>query len=218
MLVLGPASLKQSQLTWARCQQRQFDMPNDSSTGGYLAPASSPEYDAALDRILQSTVVGIVGIAGTLVRPRWQPIVPNMPEPEVNWAAIGVTMIAPDVYSYKKHDPADEGSLLLEQDEVISALVSFYGPASMSNCRKYRDGLEVSQNREALNNSGITLTVVGDAVSVPVLMAQKWQRRVDVDVTFRRRTLRSYQELTITSGQAGLVTEERGTIPINSIQ
>jgi len=57
---------------------------------------TSPLMDAALDAVFQALVVGITGLPGTLVRPRWQPVPPTQPSVTTNWAAIGVTTNAAD--------------------------------------------------------------------------------------------------------------------------
>ena len=47
---------------------------NTSASGGYLSPTSSPPADDdALSSILHDLVVGVTGLAPTLVFPRWQP-------------------------------------------------------------------------------------------------------------------------------------------------
>ena len=182
-------------------------MPNDSSTGGFVAATVSDSYDSALDRVLQAAVVGIVGLTGALVRPRWQPVEPNQPEHDVNWCAIGMTNVESDAYAYKVHDAAGSGADKMEHDETLTVLTSFYGPASMTNCQAFRDGLQVDQNRETLRAAGIVLATVNDVVPVPVLLAQKWLRRVDVSFTVRRRVQRTYPTRTLVSASLGLDNE-----------
>lgn len=190
-------------------------MPNDSSTGGFVAALTADSYDQALDRVLQTAVVGIVGLAGSLVRPRWQPIEPNQPEHEVNWCAIGMTNVDSDAYAYKIHDAAGTGTDLMEHDETLTVLASFYGPASMTNCQAFRDGLQIDQNRETLRAAGIVLATINDTVPVPVLLAQKWLRRVDVSFTLRRRVQRTYPIRTLASASLGLDNEHYVT-PISA--
>ena len=57
-------------------------MTNTSATGGFLSPLSTPAplEDQALADFFQQYVAGITGIAGNLVRPRWQAEPPNIPQ------------------------------------------------------------------------------------------------------------------------------------------
>lgn len=59
-------------------------MPQDTTTPGYLPPSTSPAYDAALDQMFHDLVMGITGLTGDLVRPRWQAEPPQQPEHSVN--------------------------------------------------------------------------------------------------------------------------------------
>lgn len=186
-------------------------MANDSSTAGYLAPTGPTDaYDASLDASLQRMVVGITGIAGALVRPRWQPEPPKVPEYTVDWCALGVASTSADTFAYEEHVPDDNGGAgadAVERDEELEVLCSFYGPACASNAARLRDGLAVEQNRAQLRADGIVVTEVGRATQVPVLVTERWLRRVDVTITLRRRTRRLYKVLTVTSGQLGIDNE-----------
>ncbi|WP_217284496.1 phage neck terminator protein [Pseudomonas nitroreducens] len=80
-------------------------MANTSASGGYLTPAGAPTpADEALEDILQPMVVGITGLPGKMVRPRWQPGNPKQPEPNVNWCAIGVMHTKQDANPAIEHD------------------------------------------------------------------------------------------------------------------
>ncbi len=74
-------------------------MSNDSASGGYLLPQDGTptlEPDDPFDTLIQSIVVGVTGMPGDLVRPRWQPVPLAEPEPGTDWCAIGVTGEDPD--------------------------------------------------------------------------------------------------------------------------
>src|SRR5438477_12482433 len=134
-------------------------MANDSSTGGYLVPTSAPPLeDDALDEFLQGAVVGMTGLAGTLVRPRWQNPVPKLREATVDWCAIGIISETPEFSSYTAHyrgepsnpnDPTGQGFDLQIRHETLEVMVSFYGPNSRGNAKLFRDGISVGQNRES---------------------------------------------------------------------
>lgn len=189
-------------------------MATSSQQSGYLRPTVSPVYNDPLDGILQGAIVGITGIPGNLVRPRWQPEPPQQPSFEVNWCAFGVVRSVVDVFAYEGHNPTGEGSSSVERDELLYVLHSFYGPDSHAFCEMFRDGFEVGQNRAELLASGIALVEVGDATNLPALLKEKWVKRVDVTVTYRRRTARVYQVRTIQSADA-VLDNERYLTPIN---
>src|SRR5574340_383319 len=88
-------------------------MANTSATGGYLSPDASalPLEGDALDALLQGMVVGITGLPGAMVRPRWQSVVPKQPEPTVDWCAIGITTSDRTDYPVEEHDGTGDGEL-----------------------------------------------------------------------------------------------------------
>lgn len=184
-------------------------MANDSSTGGYLLPLGSPAPldDAALEDFLQRVVVGISGLPGAMVRPRWQPVVPKMPEPGTDWCAIGVTNIDPDDYPVITHDGAGDGRDIYAVHETIVVLASFYGPNSMRFAKLLRDGLYIDQNREALTAAGMALLDAGKPVAAPDFVNQQWIRRHDLPVRIRRKDERIYPVLNILSASTQIDTD-----------
>lgn len=176
---------------------------SDSTASGYILATSADAYDTALDRILQQAVVGITGLPGANVRPRWQISPPTMPEPEVNWAAIGVTLFEPDHSAYERHvDDAALGYSALERDEALHVITSFYGPQALTNAMAFFDGIQISQNRDTLKANGIDLVSIADATRVPALLAMKWQMRIDVSAVMSRRTVRQFPIRTIVETSA----------------
>lgn len=174
-------------------------MSNDSSTGGYLQPYGvQPADDAALDAQIQALVVGITGLDGTLVRPRWQPNPPKQPDYNVNWAAVGIQSRTGDDTSALIHykdpvtSPTLDGHSELRRHEVLEIVASFYGPNSTGYASLFRDGLSVSQNREVIQSQGMGLIDVAPAIMVPDLVNQQWLRRVDVTMRIRRAVSRTY--------------------------
>lgn len=191
-------------------------MATSSSSAGFLAPITSPVDDQALEDVLQATIVGITGLAGQWVRPRWQPEPPNQPPLDQNWVAFGIIRRVYDSFMYKGHDPdgdSGNGVDLVECDESLQVLHSFYGPNSNSLCTRFRAGLDVDQNRDALRANGILLTEVQDAINLPALLKEKWVLRIDATVIYRRRHIHSFPIRNLVSGQAG-IDNERYLTPI----
>lgn len=182
-------------------------MPNTSATGGYLAGTGGVVEDSALDAILQACVVGITGLPGQMVRPRWQPVVPKQPEPSVNWCAIGVTTSTTTDYPVEQHIGAGDGSDAFEKWEELALLASFYGPDAAGFASLLRDGLYVTQNREVLQASGIDLIDVGTRTAAPDLVNQQWIRRFDLPIRFRRKVERSFPVLNILSAPDSIATD-----------
>jgi hypothetical protein len=192
-------------------------MATNSSTAGYLAPlAPAPAYDDQLADLLHDAIQGITGIAdGSLIRPRWQPEPPNQPDFSTDWVAFGVTAVDADRFAYQGHDPTGDGANELERDEVVRVLTSFYGPNAMAVLQRYRDGLQVAQNRDALASAGIKLLEVQEATVLPALLKEKWVNRVDCAVVFRRRVKRVYPVFNLQSAGVDLDNEQY-TTPITT--
>lgn len=174
-------------------------MPNTSATGGYLSPVSlaTPIEDAALDAAIQRMVAGITGLDGSLVRPRWQPVTPKQPEPNITWCAIGITNRTPDDNAAVLHDPNGDGQDHLIRHEGIELLASFYGLQGQTYAGILRDGMQIEQNREALRSDGMAFVSAGQMLAVPELYNQQWIRRYDLTIYLRRVINRTYPVLNI---------------------
>lgn len=169
-------------------------MPNTSATGGYLTPSSAPPAeDAVLDRQLQQMVVGITGLTGSLVRPRWQVKPPSQPEIETDWCAIGVIDEDNDDNAAIVHISAANGSDEMQRHEVITVLASFYGPNCRGNAKLLRDGIQLPQNREVIRfQQGLAFIDTDKVRNVPELVFQQWLGRADLQMRFRRQVTRTY--------------------------
>src|ERR1700754_132756 len=128
-------------------------MLNDSTTAGYLTPVSTPVLtDAQLDAVFQKFVVGVTGLAGNMVRPRWQRVPAPVPQdPDTDWAALGVMPVTADDNAYIQHiTDVDNGIDVLIRHEVIEVLASFYGAHGQRYAMQCRDALWVGNNRDML--------------------------------------------------------------------
>lgn len=180
----------------------------DSSTGGFIAPTSAaPLNDQALYVALQATVTGITGLPGNRVWPRWQANPAGRPAIDVDWAAAGTTTLVSDTFPFEGHDPTGEGSSTQQVNEEIDVLVSFYGPNCEANSKLLRDGLKISQNREAMYVFGLKLIETRGHAKSADLVNNQWYPRADVTVRVRRQVDRTYPILNLESLDAALVTD-----------
>ncbi|MBO2926654.1 phage neck terminator protein [Metapseudomonas otitidis] len=174
-------------------------MANTSATGGYLAPVGAPACDTDLEDILQAMVVGITGMPGRMVRPRWQPGNPKQPEPTTDWCAIGVTETVQDANPAITHDPNGQGVDVYVRHQELRVLATFYGPAAQGYAQRLADGITIPQNGEALRAQGFSFIEALPPIAVPELVNQQWVRRYDMTLRLRRKTERTYPVLNILS-------------------
>lgn len=191
--------------------------PNTSATGGYLLPVTPPPADdLSLDRQLSNLVSGITGLPGSMVRPRWQPEPPPIPAATENWASVGVTESNPEKGTpYFRHvgrdyDPVthvelpyDGRSDMVEQEE-LTVLVTFYGPASGELASLLKSGIHVGQNWEQGHSRGLALKGVGAIRHVPEQINREWYMRRDIELRIMREVDRTYSILNILSAQGTL--------------
>lgn len=173
----------------------------------YILPDALPAVlaDNALEDLMQGVLAGVTGIAGNMVRPRWQPEPPNQPDFSENWCAFGITVLPADKYVYLRM--IDEDTVELECSEELDVLVSFYGPLCQTYASRWRDGLQIQQNRAALSAQKVKLVTVGDQRQVPALFKQLWTKRIDIPTRFRRWVTRRYSQAAIASATVGLDNE-----------
>lgn len=180
-------------------------------------PTPTPPSDDALDDVFQANIVNVTGLNGSLVRPRFQPEPPAHPEHNVDWVAFGVTTEDADTFAAVTHDPNGDGGRgadRVERDELITLNMSFYGPNNGRLITQYREGLQVEQNRWDLAAQGIALVSVGTIINLPALLKDKWVKRKDTKVVFRRRAGRTYKVPSLVSGSATINTDPRVTTVI----
>lgn len=205
--------------------------PNNSSTGGPVLPDSEFKFlgstgitfvgdgpiqwvgyntwpyntaleDDTLDDFFQSLIVGVTGLPGNMVFPRWQTTPPNLPPYGTNWGAVGVTPdTTVDDYPYLKH--YDDGFFafdLMLRHENIEVLCSFYGPNAKQYASYVRDGMYLPQNREPLQLAGMDLTQAGpNLVRAPEEIKNQVTNRWDVTLYIKRCIQRRYAILSLVS-------------------
>lgn len=105
----------------------------------------------------------------------------------MDWCAFGVVRKEEDVLSYNEHLSENQGTAVVSRDSLMHVMHSFYGPNSRRASARFRAGLSIAQNRAALKAANIAVVSVGEDVILPELLKEKWVRRVDVTVIYRRR-------------------------------
>lgn len=169
---------------------------SDSTQSGFLKPSASASYyleDDALDDFFQQLVVGITGLSAQLVRPLWQAEPVNLPDFGTNWAAVGqVESELVRGWSYRQHQSENSGSDLMETWEYVTFLVAFYGPNAERYDGLLRDGLFLPQNQELLRQNNLGLVEWLRRAVVPVLIKERWWRRVDRHIRIFRSIVREY--------------------------
>jgi hypothetical protein len=203
--------------------------PNTSATGGYIVPTASfnATADAAFDAILAGLAAGITGLPVNLVRPRWQATPPPQPEASVDWCAIGVTDESGDGSIDLVHrsilpstatpaDPTGDGYTTSYEVVEQTVMASFYGPAAWSNGNRFRVGLAIPQNREALILQDITLKLVPKRVT-PFFetLNSITYRRCDVEFVLRRTITRTWPIENIQKAQ-GTIKSQTGSEPFET--
>jgi hypothetical protein len=167
---------------------------NTSATGGPLLPENGTPTlapDDPFDDLIQTIVVGVTGMPGNLVRPRWQSIPLAEPEAGTDWCAIGVIDETPDAgRPYVTHigtEDAGLGADFVQVNDTASILASFYGPSARGNAMALRMGLMVPQNREVLQRAHMGLVGMPSPTRfVPSIVSMQTQRRADISFEVRR--------------------------------
>jgi len=164
---------------------------NDSTQAGYLTPTSlPPDYDEQLEREISRWIRGISGLPDGMVLPRWTAVQPSIPVAGSDWCGFGITRMRLDVYPAEV--TVDDDSNARWQQESFDIICCFYGPSGMAYATFFRDGLFLEQNNAELNRAGLSLRDCSDIIPAPELINNQWQRRYDVTVILRRKTVREY--------------------------
>lgn len=193
---------------------------NTSATGGYLLPKSSSHFpcNLTLEQFVQTVLVGVSGLPGDLVRPRWQMNPPKQPDLNVNWLSMAITEDDADTFAF--NGITSDGHNRFMRMSALTVQCMFYGPNAFELCEGVRDALQLGQNREALQRAKMDFVSTGKMVRSPDLVNERWVSRWTMDVYLRREILRSYPILTFLSFNGTLYTLQSSgvkTIAIRSV-
>jgi hypothetical protein len=185
--------------------------PNTSATGGYILPTSTLPIQGklTLEQFVQSVLVGISGLPGNLIRPKFQVKPPQQPEVEVNWIAFDANESIPDTYAYETTNA--QGQTINERQETLLIKCSFYGPNGLGYYKLVRDGLQMTQNLEALRAARIAFTEISRAIHMPELINERWFSRYEAEISLRVETVRTYPVLSLLSC-AGTINTDTGLV------
>lgn len=170
-----------------------------SNIPGYLLPTSTDPLPGglSLEDFIQTVIVGISGITGTLVRPKWQENPPKTPAINVNWIAFAIQISAPDANAYTGMTPQNID--ILQRNESLAIQIAFYGPDGMTNIRAFQDGFQMQQNLEAMRLAAMGFTGFTPALRGPDLINERWVQRWETTLTLNRMVQRVYPVLSFAS-------------------
>lgn len=179
--------------------------PNTSASGGYLLPTTTAPFPGGVTfvQFIQMLLVGVSNIDGTLVRPKWQSNPPKKPDINVNWFAFGFTGFNPDTNPYEGLD--SDGNFDFRRNTEFEIQVSVYGPDSMDLVQFIQDGLQISQNSEALLAASMGLINTSPGIHAPELVNERYFDRWDFSIFMRRQNQRTYPVLPFISA-SGIIT------------
>lgn len=182
-------------------------MKANSPTPDGIIPieGSGAENDRDLDIIFGDFISQITGLSRNLCRRRWQENPPPQPDRNMDWCALGIVDIEPDINDYKYFQ--DGIGLTVGFHETLSLLVSFYGPNATLNAMNLRIGLTLSQNRIILSEHGMAFMNATNPVRFPELINRLFLPRTDITLKIRRHEKRIYPIKSAVSSD-GVITAE----------
>lgn len=175
-------------------------------TAPYMQPASTTPLPNGLTlaQFIQTVMVGVSGLPGTLVRPKWQAAPPKQPDIETNWMAIGVESSTPDANAYIAENSSAQ--VISQRTERLEISCAIYGPSAFAIYGLIRDGFQIPNNLFVLSYANMGFVEVTEGRHVPDLVNERYIDRVVTSVVLRRLVQRIYPILSITSAAGGIYT------------
>lgn len=172
----------------------------------YILPTSTTPLPGGLtlNQFIQTVLVGISGITGTLVRPSWQAEPPKQPDITVDWIAFGINLATPDANGYVDTD--EDENTVSQRHELLDIGVSIYGPLAFTTYGLIRDGFQIQPNLDGLRSANMGFVEVGPARQVPDFVNGRWVGRIQTNIFLRREIQRVYPILTLLSANGTIHT------------
>lgn len=155
-------------------------------------------------QFIQTVMVGVSGLPGPLVRPKWQVKPPKNPEILTNWMAIGIDVATPDANGYL--DAYPDGTVVTQRHELLEVSCSIYGPNAIDTMGLLRDGFQIPTNLEGLRSANMGFVEVTAARHIPDLVNESFIDRFVMSVFLRREIQRVYPILTLVSASGVIHT------------
>jgi hypothetical protein len=176
----------------------------------YVLPTSTTPVSPKLtfNQFLQTVFVGITGLPGTMVRPKWQAEPPDQPDISVDWMAIGVETASPDANGYFwQSSSMSNGPSVSLRHELLEVSVAIYGPNDFKTYGYLRDGFQIPQNLFALRSALMGFVEIGPARHVPDLVHERYIQRIQASVFLRREVQRFYAVPSLVSASGVIDTD-----------
>lgn len=172
----------------------------------YILPTDSetPPRGLSLIQFIQTVIVGVSGLPGPMVRPKWQVEPPKNPDIFTNWMALGIDASTPDANMYVDSYP--DGVTVSQRHELLEVGCSIYGPDALDIYTLIRDGLQVQTNLEALRSGNMGFVEVSPARHLPDFVNERFIERYVMSVFFRREIQRIYPIPTLVSASGTVYT------------